>query len=543
MAKIPKGKYPKPCNFKIGKSFTSSHMDFIRFAQGENIQYALDIPTAYDGFELSTLGNLPTGFPKVTDQGTTYPSIHLGDCPPGHYHFKLKFKKGDETFVDNAGYSHIMVDPPHANNIRLYSLIPNITGTIDDWIVELERIADLGFNMVHMLPITKMDQSGSPYSAYSFFDVDPNYLKKGGATLKDFVAKAKKLKIGLCFDLVLNHVGFTSEMALQCPEWIKSDPDKSDGFKRAGCWAGNGWLTWEDLILLNYEHPNASIRQEIWEYMLEVVLYWGGIANETNGMIRLDNLHSTHHLFLEWVMDHLHQKYPNLVVLGELFASPEEQTKLVLQHQVHLLLATPWDKHYVADLRSQVEYIHKVYPQMKFILPISSHDSGTPTQEFYDVRSTIPRYAVSALLNCGSTGMCQGVEFGAPSKLEFIGFKGKQTIEGPISFHQEIKALNGLMEHYSCLRQGGNLSVIDRGHGAILGMYRYSLDSECPHMVVLINLDLHHEQSINLEVDGVSLFSTDQLQCIFGSAIGSSYELPINIKLAPCGVRVFKVLR
>ena len=543
MALIPQNKYPQVAKFKIGKPFTSDRKNFIRFAQGETVHYALDLPTEFQGSELGTMGNLPAEGLVISDQGTIYPSIDLGDCPPGHYHFKLTLKKADQTYVDNAGYSHVLVDPPHTNNIRMYTLIPNITGTIDQWIKELERIADLGFNMLHLLPITKMDQSGSPYSAYSFFEVDPHYLKKGGATLKDFVAKAKALKVGLCFDLVLNHVGFSSEMARQCPEWIQRDPDSSDGLKRAGCWAGSGWLTWEDLVLINYDHPDANIRNEIWNYMLEVVLSWADLANETQGMLRLDNLHSTHHQFLEWAMEKLHQAYPNLVIFGELFTSPENQQEMVLDHQIHLLLATPWDKHFVADLRGLVEYIHKVYPQMKFMLPVSSHDSGTPTQEFFEVRATVPRYAVSALLNCGSTGMCQGVEYGAPTKLEFIGYKGPQKISGPREFHSEIKELNALMDQYSSLRQGGNLSFIDRGHGAILGVYRHSLESDCPHMVVVINCDIHNEQSLKIEADGISLFTTDSLQLIYGSLLKSQHDLPFTVKLAACGVNVFKILR
>lgn len=536
---------PKPYSQKLEHPFPAGKDDFLRFRQSENIHFPLDLPKDLEGAELSSYGNLPKGQPVISDGGTTYASIDLGDTPPGHYHFKLQFKKeGQAATVDSRGYTHVMVDPERLGNIRLYTLIPNITGSIDDWIVEIERVAKLGFNMIHLLPITPMDQSESPYSAYSYFGVDERFIKKGGATLDDFVAKAKELGLGLCFDLVLNHIGFTSEMAKTCPEWIQSDPNEKNGLKRAGCWAGDGWLTWEDLVLIHFDHPDEAIRQRIWDYMSAVVLYWGDLANQTQGMIRLDNLHSTHPEFLAHAMKKLHEAYPELIVLGELFASPEDQKKMVLQHQLHLLLATPWDADYVPDLRRQVAYIHEVYPKMKFILPISSHDSGTPTQEFYDVRATLPRYAVSALLSSGATGMCQGVEYGAPKKLEFIGFRGKQKIEGPVDFQDDIQALNQLMDEHSTLRQGGNLSFIDRGHGAIMGAYRHSHEAGVPHLIVLINMDLHHQQSIELLPDGVSLFENDQIQAVYGAPKGNTgVDLPSTISLPPCGVKVFEVLR
>ena len=536
---------PKPYPHALESPYPVGSENFLRLIEGANAHFALDLPPTLSSSKITAFGNLPKGQPKVTDEGTTYPSIDFEDLAPGRYHFKLKFSNIDKgEFVDSRGYTHLMVDPKRLSDIKLYTFIPNVSGTVDDWIEDLDRIANMGFNMLHLLPITPMDQSESPYSAYSYFGIDERYLKPKGATLEDFVSKAKAKKIGLCFDLVLNHIGFTSEMAKCCPEWIQSDSKEKDGLKRAGCWAGDGWLTWHDLVLINYDHPDAKIRKDIWDYMIEVVLYWGRLANETQGMIRLDNLHSTHPKFLELAMAKLNAAYPELIVLGELFASPEDQRRMILDHQINLLLATPWDKDYVPDLRGQVSYIHDVFPRMKFILPISSHDSGTPTQEFYDVRATLPRYAVSALLSCGAMGMCQGVEFGAPQKIEFIGFQGKLKLEGAMDFDQDIKELNQLMSDHSVLRQGGNLSFIDRGHGAILGAYRHSHEAGEPHLLVFINMDLHHQQSISLAPDGVSLFEGDVIQPIYGAPRGNTtIDLPVNISLPPCGIKVYELTR
>jgi len=61
-------------------------------------------------------------------------------------------------------------------------------------------------------------------------------------------------------------------------------------------------------------------------------------------------------------------------------------------------------------------------------MPVTSHDSGTPAQEFGSVYSTIPRYVAAALLGTGATGVIQGVEFGNQEKINFMGRKPKMEI-------------------------------------------------------------------------------------------------------------------
>lgn len=74
----------------------------------------------------------------------------------------------------------VLVDPPQVDHMRLYTLIPSVSGSIADWAADLKRIRDMGFNTVHLLPLTVLDTSQSPYSARELFDIDPMY---GGCRL------------------------------------------------------------------------------------------------------------------------------------------------------------------------------------------------------------------------------------------------------------------------------------------------------------------------------------------------------------------------
>lgn len=174
--------------------------------------------------------------------------------------------------MDTVPDAWILIDPPQVDGLRVCVLIPNVSGTVSDWKADLKRIGALGFNAVHLLPITTLEASESPYAAGDLFGIDPRYLtgdaSDGGfRQFEEFVAEAKALKMSLCFDLVLNHVGVHSKMAHRAPDWIVPDESRPDGLRRARYWSGDGWRTWDDLVLIDYEHPSEAVRSEICAYM------------------------------------------------------------------------------------------------------------------------------------------------------------------------------------------------------------------------------------------------------------------------------------
>src|SRR6202034_1825428 len=118
----------------------------------------------------------------------------------------------------------------------------------------------------------------------------------------------------------------TSTMALRAPDWIVPDQNRPDGFRRAGYWSGQGWETWSDLVLINYEHPSDAIRSEIWSYMTDYALFWTKYADDTGGLVRFDNLHSSDPDFMSALMTAIHEEYPDVAVLGEYFT--DDQTIL-----------------------------------------------------------------------------------------------------------------------------------------------------------------------------------------------------------------------
>jgi hypothetical protein len=467
---------------------------------------------------------------------------------PGLHSFRAEFSlDGGGTWLrDNVPDGWVLIDPPQVDALRVYTLIPTVSGTLADWTSDLQRIADMGFNAIHLLPVTAMDTSESPYSARDLFDIDHSYLNPGSksdgfAQLEDFIAAAKAVGIRLIFDLVLNHVGVHSNMATIAPDWISPDQNQPDGLMRARYWSGHAWINWNDLVLINYEHASEAMREEIWSYMIEYALFWAKYANDTSGFVRFDNLHSSDPAFVKAMTTALHREYPEVGILAEYFADEGTLLRTGPQWGLNLHLATPWECKFVPQLRDYLTYIHRVSEHIRYFMPITSHDSGAPAQEFGNVDSTIPRYVAAALLGTGATGATQGVEYGEKERINFIGRKPKLNFTGEPRFADFIRRVNAILAQYPTFRRGDNCWFVDNGHAAIIAAFRRDSQPSDQGCLVVCNFDISSPQRIAIELGPI--FRKDGPFSCTELLTGDTQVLPhprLDLLLPPCGVQVLK---
>ena len=426
---------------------------------------------------------------------------------PGLHSFRAEFSldRGETWLRDTVPDAWILVDPPQVDSLRIYSLIPAVSGTIADWKADLKRIRGMGFNAIHLLPVTALDTSQSPYAARDLFDIDHSYLMEGSrldglSQLEDFIGEAKKLDIRLIFDLVLNHVGVNSTMARRAPDWIVPDQNQPDGLQRARYWSNQGWRNWDDLVLINYEHPSEAIRSEIRAYMTDYALFWAKYANDTGGFVRFDNLHSSDPDFVTGLTTSLHSAYPDVGILAEYFTDESTLLRTGPEWGLNLNLATPWNYKFVPQLREYLNYIHRVSEQIRYFMPITSHDSGSPAQEFGTADSTVPRYVAAALLGTGATGIPQGVEFGEKERIDFIGRKPKMVYPAEARFAGFITRVNAILAEYPAFRCGENCRFVDNGHSAVIAAFRRDAGTQAFGFLVACNFDTLNPQRITVEL-------------------------------------------
>ena len=466
----------------------------------------------------------------------------------GSYKFKLKYSldNGKTWYWDRVPFSHVIVDPEALKDIRMYTLIPSVSGSISDWIEMLPHIAGLGFNAIHLLPMTSLDFSESPYSAYDLFSIDTAYggqeNNSGFAVFEKFVEKARELGIRLCFDLVLNHIGIRSKMVQLCPEWIVLDKNEKDGLKRSGCWHMNSWLKWGDLVKIYYDHPNPDIRSDIWDYMKKYSLFWSYFAQLTGGMIRLDNLHSSHEGFITNLLEELRGAYPDLIVMAEFFTDSNTILKKAAEWQINLFLANQWDYPYANDLRNYLRYIHGIGRKVRFFLPITTHDTGVPAQLFGKAEAAVPRYAVTALMGTGQTGIVQGVEYGHPEKIDFIGRKEKYTFQENVYIAEGIRNINRVLAESPVFHQAGNVEFIDGSHGAVLGALRRPEKENDGGYLIFANLDIHNGYCLQVNLSSfIKNTNKIHLEDRISGAWYESEGSDIKVDIEPCGIRILRI--
>lgn len=552
---LPERPRVHPLSSQIHRSYPVGRQNFLRACRGEVLTLTITteepFPEHVQAKLLTTLnserGDGWTEAPFVpVDERTLACEVTLARS--GLYSFRATFSQdnGATWMPDTVPDAWVLVDPPQVDGLRLYTLIPTVSGKVSDWTADLKRIHAMGFNAVHLLPITALDTSESPYAARDLFDLDHSYLMAGTrqdglAQLEEFIDAAKALDMRLCFDLVLNHVGIHSTMARQAPDWIVPDQNEPDGFRRARYWYDGGWCNWNDLVLIDYEHPSEAIRAEIWDYMTAYALFWAKYANDTGGFVRFDNLHGSDPNFIQEVTRALHSEYPEVGILAEYFTDEGTLLHTGPDWGLNLILATPWNYKFVPQLREYLIYLQRVSEQIRYFMPITSHDSGTPAQEFGSVESTVPRYVAAALLGTGATGMPQGVEFGAMEKIDFIGRKPQTRYPAGPKFAPFIGQVNAILAAYPAFRRGANCRFVDEGHPAIIAAFRRDTGRDTIGFLVVCNFDTHSPQRIVIDL-GPLLGTTGPFPyCELLSGEGGVWPHPrLELLLPPCTAQVLR---
>jgi Glycogen debranching enzyme, glucanotransferase domain len=555
---LPQRPRVKHVSGQIRRSYPVGRQNFFRACQGEVLTLTIttehpvpdyvqmNLVTTLNSSGCNTWGKIP--FVRADER--TLVCRFTPQCP-GLHSFRAEYSldKGDTWLRDDVPDAWVLIDPPQLDGLRIYSLIPTVSGTLADWKTDLKRIREMGFNAVHLLPITALDKSESPYAAGDLFDIDHSYLMQGSqqdglSQLEEFVTEAKTLNIRLIFDLVLNHIGVDSAMARRAPDWIVPDQNQTDGLQRARYWANDGWHTWDDLVLINYEHPSEAIRSEIRAYMTDYALFWANYADDTGGFVRFDNLHSSDTDFVQALTTTLHAKYPEVGILAEYFTDERTLLNTGADWGLNLVLATPWNYKFVPQLRDYLNYIHRISAQIRYFMPITSHDSGAPAQEFGTSDATIPRYVAAALLGTGATGIPQGVEYGQKQRINFIGRQPKIQFPAEAKFAPFIGRVNAILAEHPAFRCGTNCRFVDNGHPAVIAVFRQGAVTQELGFLVVCNFDIQNSQSIAIDLESV-LGTAGPFPCseLLSQEMQNFAHPHVELRLEPCTAQVLRFIR
>ena len=245
----------------------------------------------------------------------------------------------DRSDATSSPVLETTVDRERARFGAWYELFPRSTGsggkhgTFTTAARALERVADMGFDVVYLPPIHPIGTSfrkgknnnlevgptdvGSPWAigseAGGHTDVHPEL-----GTIEDFdnfVRAADKLGLEIALDLAIqcspDHPWVT-----QHPEWFVQRPDGTIQY------AENPPKKYQDIYPANFD---TSDREGLWNELKGVFDFW---IEHGVKIFRVDNPHTKTFPFWEWVIDELTSKDPDLIFLSEAFTRPKVMYKL-----------------------------------------------------------------------------------------------------------------------------------------------------------------------------------------------------------------------
>jgi starch synthase (maltosyl-transferring) len=216
---------------------------------------------------------------------------------------------------------------------RSWSTTPGKHGTLRDVTSRMGYVAEMGFDVLYLPPISPIGKSfrkgknnsvqaapgeeGSPWAIGSA-EGGHTAIHPALGTLADFkalVGRAAQLDMEIALDIAFqcspDHPWVTEH-----PEFFKKRPDGSIQY------AENPPKKYQDIYPLDFESSNW---QGLWDALKGVFSFW---MNQGVRIFRVDNPHTKAFPFWEWVIPELKAQDPNVLFLAEAFTRPRVMERL-----------------------------------------------------------------------------------------------------------------------------------------------------------------------------------------------------------------------
>jgi starch synthase (maltosyl-transferring) len=285
---------------------------------------------------------------------------------------------------------------------RSWSPTPGKHGTLRDVANRLDYVAEMGFDVLYLPPISPIGKSfrkgknnaveaapgdeGSPWAIGSA-EGGHTAIHPALGTLKDFAdlvkrTQQKKMEIALdiAFQCAPDHPWVTEH-----PEFFKKRPDGSIQY------AENPPKKYQDIYPLDFESSNW---QGLWEALKDVFSFW---MDQGVLIFRVDNPHTKAFPFWQWVIAELKAKDPNVLFLAEAFTRPRVMERLAKSGFSQSYTYFTWRDskeeltEYMLELTTTPvrEYFRpNFWPNTPDILPIHLQTGGLPAFRFRLVLAT-----------------------------------------------------------------------------------------------------------------------------------------------------------
>lgn len=397
---------------------------------------------------------------------------------------------------------------------------PTRGATIDECIARFPYVRDMGFDVVYFVPFHPIGRTnrkgrnnalksgpGDPGSPYAIGAAEGGHdaLHPEWGTFDDFhrmirAARDHGLEVAMDF-------------AIQCsPDhpWVKEHPDwfrwRPDGTIR---FAENPPKKYEDIVPVEFYHPDGSPIVEAWQAWRDIVLFW---LEQGVRIFRVDNPHTKPLPFWEWLIRDVQDQHPDAIFLSEAFTRPKVMKGLAKLGFTQSYSYFTWrtGKQEIIDYLTEltagepVDYMRaNFFTNTPDILPKILQEGGRP--------AFMQRVVLAATLS-SVYGIYNGYELcenaAVPGKEEYLDSEKYQykvwDWDRKGNIRDWITALNRIRRENPALHEYDNLRFYNARNEQIL---LYGKMSKTPvgggranFVLIAVNLDPFHPQECRLEL-------------------------------------------
>jgi starch synthase (maltosyl-transferring) len=406
---------------------------------------------------------------------------------------------------------------------RSWSATPGKHGTLQDVASRLDYVADMGFDVLYLPPISPIGESfrkgknnnvqaaagdeGSPWAIGSS-EGGHTAIHPALGTLKDFAAlvnRARALEMEIALDIAFQ-CSPDHPWVKEHPEFFKSRPDGSIQY------AENPPKKYQDIYPLDFESSNW---QGLWEALRSVFSFW---MEQGVNIFRVDNPHTKAFPFWQWVIPELKRENPDVLFLAEAFTRPRVMERLAKLGFSQSYTYFTWRDtkeeltRYMLELTTTdvKEYFRpNFWPNTPDILPGHLQTGGLPAFRF--------RLVLAATLssNYGMYGPAFELGDNTPTKPgseEYLNSEKYEIkswdLEDPESLKPLITRINRIRRDNPALQTNARLHFHTTDNPQLLCYSKRSADG-ADAVLVVVNLDPAYAQSgwVTLDLEELGLQS------------------------------------
>jgi len=355
-------------------------------------------------------------------------------------------------------------------------------------------VNQLGCRVIHLLPVyptpttfARMGRFGSPYAALDLTAVDPALVEfdkrtTGIEQFCELTHTAHALNARVFIDIVINHTGWGSTLQENHPKFFLKKPDGE--FLSPGAWG----TVWEDLVELEQSDV------ELWDMIADALITW--CRRGVDGF-RCDAGYKVPVPAWQYIVARVQEEFPETIFLLEGLGGAWEATEnLLTEGGMQWAYSELFQNYSGRDVAWYLDYANRQSERVgSYVHYSETHDNDRLAKN--GRAWSLLRNRLCALTSpSGGFGFACGVEWLATEKIRVHGNTGLNW-DAKENIVPEIAQLNRLISDHPCFFDAAKLTRLSAPDSHVYALLRESAEGR-DWVLVLINTDLTHEQSIRL---------------------------------------------